>query len=432
MTRSGFGKLVMFGLAVLFSMGAAKVASAQIILNIPVIILYPPPHFAPFITGITAGFEHTCARKSDGSVYCWGVNSSGQIGVTSTANCIQAPNYNSPIPCVDKPQLVIATGMSQVAAGDMHTCALTTSGGVQCWGDGSYGEVGDYYNHPAPYTVTTNAVFSSIAAGGSTSCGISNSEALCWGEAPTGVFLGVPKVPNAVNTIWPIAQSVAVGKQFACVLLGSSPLIDVCLGNNASDQLGADATVNGTSVNHIVPSSMNLQTNGNVRIAAGRDFHCVEHTDGTVQCVGDNVAGELGLGFTSFREFSTLPVGGTQPMQLHGVAAGWAHACALDAAGHAYCWGNGDSGQLGNGISGSGYYSSKPQQVVGANGVTPIFNALAAGAEHTCGIATDNYVYCWGDNTFGEIGAGLGNIGTTGSFGVPATSISKAIRTAAF
>src|SRR5215471_20348633 len=103
MTRSGFGKLVMFGLAVLFSMGAAKVASAQIILNIPVIILYPPPHFAPFITGITAGFEHTCARKSDGSVYCWGVNSSGQIGVTSTANCIQAPNYNSPIPCVDKP-----------------------------------------------------------------------------------------------------------------------------------------------------------------------------------------------------------------------------------------------------------------------------------------------------------------------------------------
>ena len=51
MTRSSFGKLVMFGLAVLFSMGAAKVASAQTILNIPVIILYPPPHFAPSSPG---------------------------------------------------------------------------------------------------------------------------------------------------------------------------------------------------------------------------------------------------------------------------------------------------------------------------------------------------------------------------------------------
>jgi alpha-tubulin suppressor-like RCC1 family protein len=433
MTRKTLRRLVVvFGMAAVFSMAPAPRASAQI-------VAYPYPvyfqlNLGTYVSGITAGFAHTCVRRGNGSVYCWGLNSNGEIGVTSTANCILGSNYNSPYPCVDKPQSVIGTGVSQVAAGDNHTCALL-SGVVSCWGAGGSGQVGnDYSDHPAPQVVATNGVFTSIAAGGNTTCGVSSSEALCWGEAPAGTFLGAQKTPNVVNTVYPIVQSVAVGKQFLCVLMGSS-LVDFCIGNNASGQLGVDPTVNGTSVNHIVPSSMNSQSVANVRMTGGRSTSCVEHSDGTAQCVGANQAAQLGVGFSSSREWSTLPVGGTLPAQLHGVTAGWAHTCALDANNHAFCWGSGEYGQLGNGggSGGSGsYYSTTPQMVVDTTGAAPTFRALAAGAQHTCGIGTDNYVYCWGDNTFGQIGAGLNNVGPAGSFGGYATFTAKAVRTAAF
>jgi len=175
--------------------------------------------------------------------------------------------------------------------------------------------------------------------------------------------------------------------------------------------------------NFFVFSSVNTGSiaPGITRIVAGRDFSCAEHADGTIQCVGANGAGQLGVGFASPSpkqyEWSAPPVGGTQPAQLHGVTAGWAHACALDASGHAYCWGNGEYGQLGNG-SGSGgsgsYYATTPQLVVDTTGAAPTFRALAVGALHTCGVGTDNYVYCWGDNEYGQLGVGYHNLGFSG------------------
>ena len=447
MTRKYFGTVAMFVIAILVSMGAAKAASAQIVKQ-PPNLRWPPIYLGNIVGGITAGFEHTCVTKWDGSVYCWGWNGNGQIGITSTANCIQAPNYNTPNPCVDKPQLVVATGVSQVVAGDTHTCSLA-SGVVSCWGGGGSGQLGnDYNDHPAPQVVATNFSFSSIAAGGSTSCGISNGQIVCWGQAPKGKFLGVPKTPNVVNAATDF-QSIAVGSQFFCAVEGSSStwLYDVCIGDDARGQLGVDPTASWVPkdssglafANFFVFSSANTGTvaPGTTRVVAGRDFSCAEYADGTVHCTGANGAGQLGIGSVSTYpkpyEWSALPVGGTQPAQLHGVAAGWAHACALDASGHAYCWGNGEYGQLGNG-SGSGgsgnYYATTPQLVVDTTGAAPTFRALAAGALHTCGVGTDNYIYCWGDNTFGQIGVGLNNLGIRPSGFGYATFTPKAVRTA--
>jgi alpha-tubulin suppressor-like RCC1 family protein len=450
MTRKNLDKLVMtLVVAILVSMGAARVASAQI-LKVPV---FPRPvYFGNYVSGITAGFAHTCVNRFDGSVYCWGLNGNGQIGITSTANCIQAPNYNTPYPCVDRPQLVVGNGMSQIAAGDNHTCAMSPSGVVNCWGSGGSGQGGnDYNDHPAPQVVATNFAFSSIAAGGNTSCGISSGQIVCWGDAPKGSFIGVPKTPNVVPA-WSGAsfQSVAVGYQFLCGLnaTGGGWFDDDCIGADARGQLGADPTASWMPKDSFglafakfwLFGSMNngFSAPGNTRVAAGRDFSCVDHSDGTVQCVGANQAGQLGIGFTSFAskpyEWSTIRVGGAQgAAQLHGVVAGWSHACALDASGHAFCWGNGEYGQLGNG-SGSGgsgnYYATTPQMVVDTTGAAPTFRALAAGALHTCGIGTDNYIYCWGDNTFGQVGVGLNNLGMRPSGFGYATFTPKAVRTA--
>jgi alpha-tubulin suppressor-like RCC1 family protein len=85
-------------------------------------------------------------------------------------------------------------------------------------------------------------------------------------------------------------------------------------------------------------------------------------------------------------------------VQLHGVTTGRTHACALDPFGAAWCWGNGDAGQAGNGSYGI-YRGAVP--VSGGK----VFRALAAGLDHTCGLATDSRIYCWGDNYYGQLGA---------------------------
>src|SRR5215831_7032557 len=240
MTRKTFRTLVtMFGAALILA--AANLVSAQI-LKSP--ILHLPPAFYTYVSGITAGFEHTCVNRLDGSVYCWGWNGNGQIGITSTANCIQGSNYNSPNPCVDKPQLVLSTGVSQLAAGDTHTCGMSSNGVVNCWGGGGAGQVGnDYTDHPGPQVVATNFLFSSITAGGSTSCGIASGQIVCWGQAPKGLFIGAPKTPSAVSAATDF-RSIAVGNQFLCALEGSTStwLYDDCIGDDARGQLGADPT----------------------------------------------------------------------------------------------------------------------------------------------------------------------------------------------
>ena len=97
------------------------------------------------------------------------------------------------------------------------------------------------------------------------------------------------------------------------------------------------------------------------------------------------------------------------PLQLHGVTTGATHACALDASGNAWCWGLGATAKSETRRP-AGNTASFAQPVAG--GIT--FRALAAGTQHTCGIGTDNNVYCWGDNEYGQLGVGYHNLGFSG------------------
>lgn len=93
-------------------------------------------HLTPLtgIVKIAAGGEHTCALTTEGGVKCWGKNGFGQLGDGTTTD-----NRGSPVNVTG-----LNSGVVSITAGDRHTCALTTAGGVKCWGWNRYGQLGDF------------------------------------------------------------------------------------------------------------------------------------------------------------------------------------------------------------------------------------------------------------------------------------------------
>ena len=127
------------------------------------------------VTGVTAGEAHTCAARSDNSVACWGGNGKGQLGDGTTDSA-------SPV-IVQKPQAIGA--VVQTAGGNGYTCALFANGTVACWGDNSYGQLGDGTNNIVSYTpvtVTGLTNATSITAGLGHACvARSDGTVACWG-----------------------------------------------------------------------------------------------------------------------------------------------------------------------------------------------------------------------------------------------------------
>ena len=342
--------------------------------------------------GIAAGGQHTCAVATTGEGYCWGDNSSGQLGngsFTATA---------TPLPvALGKPFLAVTLG-------DSHSCGLVSEGwGPQayCWGANSSGqlEVGDRFAHAAP-TLVSGSWYSltTLSAGGGFTCEVTayDDAAECAGDN-TGGELGTGDtvsrlLPTATATFIPGFGNVqfnalVTGRAHACGLSGPSYY---CWGANASGQLGLGDTATRT-----VPTFRN-QSPSFAELAAGGDHTCALTAAGAAYCWGRNAAGELGDGTTAAR---LLPVPVTGDLTFTSLAAGRDHTCGLTASGAAYCWGGNTYGQVGDGS-----ISNRSTPVPVAGGLT--FAALAAGDSHTCGVTPTGAAYCWGRNAQGQLGDG--------------------------
>jgi alpha-tubulin suppressor-like RCC1 family protein len=311
--------------------------------------------------------------------------------------------------CVPQPtQVPNLYSVQQVEAGSFHTCAYVAGGTAYCWGNGQNGQLGGgqpgagiYGNSTAPQLVSGGHVFTSIAAGADSSCGSTAGGVYCWGGIggqgnplpyPTGSSMPTLIASGAAYT------SMTVGLDYACGMVVIPGVVsDVgCFGTNQYGQAGSDPTAWPW-----VPLDGGTTLGGSVkRVSAQFDFTCADQQNGTVQCFGDNYNGQLGNnGSASTYQAQTVLTSSLQPASLGAVSAGIDHACALSPVGAAYCWGNGLSGQLGNGAA-----AISRTAVAVQGGRT--FRAIAAGRGHSCGIASDNHIWCWGDNTYGQLGIG--------------------------
>lgn len=340
------------------------------------------------VVQVVSGDYHACARTSTGSVKCWGTNSVGQLGDGTTSD------RSMP---VDVPGL--ASGVRAIAAGENHTCAVTAAGGVKCWGYNFNGQLGDgsTIDRSTPVDMQgLGAGISAIAAGGGHTCALSLTGAVtCWG-ANGGGQLGDNSTlqrltPVAVQGLGSGISAVSAGGEHTCALGQSGGL--KCWGSNVSGQLGDNSLTD-----RLTPVDVQGLTTGVSVIAAGNKHTCAVTQAGGVRCWGYNDSGQLGDASNTDRQ-APVDVQGLVS-GITAVTAGFEHSCALAASGAVTCWGNNRSGQLGdNTFAGR----ATPGSVLGlGTGIT----GIVAGGYHSCALGQGGRVTCWGDNSAGQLGDG--------------------------
>ena len=288
------------------------------------------------ITSIALGRYHTCVLTASSGVKCWGNNESGQLG-NGTKN-----NQSSPVDVTG-----LTTDVTAIAAGAYHSCAITNNGGMKCWGRNSNGQLGDGTIVDRTTPVDVSGLSNNIASIDMSwvhSCALTNSgDVKCWGRNNYGQLgdgtMTDRTTPIDVAGLGGSATSVAVngdalsGHTCATVSGGVK-----CWGMNLTGQLGDGTTTNSTSPRNVTGVSES-------KASAGYYYSCTLLSDDTVKCWGSNYFGQLGDG-TKTDRLTAVSVSGLS--NITEVSAGGYHACALDNAGNVYCWGQNKSGQLGN------------------------------------------------------------------------------------
>lgn len=357
----------------------------------------------------TSGGSHTCAISSDDLAYCWGLNTNGALGNNLTTA--------SPKPvAVNTAGVLSGKTIKSITVGGGQSCAIASDNNAYCWGYNNYGQLGNNSTTRSlvPVAVNTAGVLNgktlkSISSGNNHSCVIaSDDKVYCWGYGNYGQ-LGYDSiieswVPVAVNTAGVLNSktivSITNGNNHTCAI--DSDDIMYCWGINSRGQLG-----NNSLVQSNVPVSVSISVLRGKTIKSfdsGHYFNCAIASDDLVYCWGQNGVGQLGNNSTIQ---SLIPVAVNTDGALNGktiksITVGGTHACVIASDNLAYCWGYNSFGQLGDNST-----ANTPVPVaVNTGGVLggKTIKSITAGDRHTCAIASDDLAYCWGYNNYGQIG----------------------------
>ena len=275
--------------------------------------------------------EHTCTLISDGSVKCWGKIFVGH------PNGLPQVTFASNVP-VSMVGLNTAIDVSTAATStrENHSCALLSSGFIKCWGDNSYGQLGNgtYTDAQDPVTVSgiDNAV--QIVTTIRNSCAlISDGSVKCWGNSKNS------NIPVSVSSL-SNAMSIGAGKNHFCALVLGG--LVKCWGKNIDGLLG-----NGSVNDSAIPVAVSGIDNA-AKILVADDYNCALLTDGSVKCWGNNSRGQLGNGTTIN---STIPVAVSGITNATSISLDSAYACVVLNDSSAKCWGANTNSQLGDGTT---------------------------------------------------------------------------------
>jgi alpha-tubulin suppressor-like RCC1 family protein len=366
---------------------------------------------------VAVGDTHACALLESGSVACWGGNGAGQLGLGYRTT------YEDGDHIVDKPTVVPGlTHVQSLAAGGDQTCAILLSGSVMCWGANYTGQLGLGYASPfthywiaTPTLVPTLSRVRSLALSSSHSCALLiDGKVKCWGENMLGMLgfsasldFAIIATPTLVPGLTNV-ESLALSRTHTCALLSTREV--KCWGQNNLDELGLGGYSDprqGVAVPTTVPGLSNVKS-----IFVGIGDSCAILVTEVVKCWGDNVAGELGLGYAT-DDYSNgeyqIDLGISSPTTVPGLfdvdslALGNRRSCALLKSGQVECWGANYFGELG-----LGYESPRDTPPIAQPTLIPgLSHVKWIGMEGTsCAELADRTLTCWGFNDVGQLGNG--------------------------
>ena len=377
---------------------------------------------------VAAGGSHSCALTSSGGVVCWGKGGNGQLGNDGTSST------DAPVAVVSADgQSATLGGIVQVNAGLDHSCALTAAGGVKCWGEGSKGELGNNATTDTDAPVDVSGVGGSgtlgniaqISVGRNHACALtSEGGVVCWGNNDNGRLgndchssctdedapVVVVASDGSSNPLTGIIK-IITGGHHTCALTSTGQV--KCWGWGARGQLGNSSTSDVDAPVSVVTSSTDTDPLSDiVQIDAGREHTCALTSQGTVKCWGGGSSGELGEKGTSNKDAPVdVQTSSTVSTPLNGITkigAGVYFSCALTSTGGVKCWGNSGNGRLGdNCLSGTCNNATTPIDVLAASSTSTALSGIAQIGQmnnHICVVTSTGGVKCWGAGSAGRLG----------------------------
>jgi hypothetical protein len=312
------------------------------------------------LTGVklSAGTNRACVITSAGAVKCWGAGPLGDGSTVNSTIAIQVTGLESGV--VDVGLSGPPGGLDGATSNGGHVCAVMSGGGIKCWGENFYGQLGDGTNTPR--------------------------------AAPVDVVV----LPGP-------ATAVAPGNRHTCALLASGAVH--CWGDNGLGQLGGNAL-----------------TSGIVAISGSGNHACALTAGGAVKCWGANFSGQLGDGTTTQRSspvdvqslgsgVTAIGAAGILDAPSMGIPSDGGYSCALTSQGGVKCWGAYANGALGDPTSTGDHLTA-----FDVSGLTSGIAAIATGSKRmhfsgggcgascsrypgyglTCAVTVGAGVKCWG------------------------------------
>jgi alpha-tubulin suppressor-like RCC1 family protein len=353
------------------------------------------------VSALSLGTGFSCALAESG-VWCWGSNQDGRLGSETP--------YASPAP-------VAVTGLPEdvvgIVSGYRHSCAFTGAGAIHCWGSDDVGQLGLGTRLMSNQPVLSSALPPNVASYTEQGCVITSAGGFfCLGPGGAYVQSEIPQPVIAVSrTAW-LSASGEVSRYVNEPICCPPPVEQLLTGATALDggyfhdcALKATGSVwcwgQAGSIGVLGPSTdypVQVTSLGNTvtALTAGYDYTCARTSAGAALCWGYGYEGSLGHGTTSSQALPT-PVDGLGS-GVAALSAGFRHTCALTTGGGVLCWGANDQGQLGDGTT------TKRLSPVPVTGLSSGAAAIAAGEQHTCALMLDGSMRCWGSNALGKLG----------------------------
>ncbi len=352
-----------------------------------------PTQVAGTYIEVAAGGAHSLALRADGSLWAWGSNQYGQLGIPTNSGTTAANTT---------PAQVIGTYV-QVAGGSSGSLALQADGTLYGWGSNSYGllRATASSSSPTPTAIGTALPTRSITMGGNFGLAVRADGTLwAWGSNSSGQLGQSPSVLSQS----PSPVKVGADNDWVMVVAGTSFVLALkddgrlyAWGQNRYGQLGS-STNNGTTTPVFTPT---LVGTGYKSIAAGFMHSLGVQADGSLLAWGYNFYGQIANATPANQGTAPNPTPRLVGTGYVAAAGGTFFSLGLRADGTAYAWGANDRGQFGNTTNaGSGAINATPTAVTGGPYV-----ALAVGGSHSLGLQADGTAYAWGNNASGQLGS---------------------------